>query len=596
MRKHSKPWRKYWSTLGAFSLVAGVVTPMIACTGVIGSGGNERTQGQGLCDPTARPTPASLRRLTATQYRSTLADLVAWATKDANAARAILAKSASLAALPDDRREPTPQDIHGSYRRLDQTLQDQQVQSYYYAATEIAAQLTSPQWINVVVGPCATDKSPSGPCLDAFIQRFGARALRRPPTQDEIAQMRAVYGSAQTGDPLAFADVIGVMLNAPQFLYQVEHGDAPVPNQPGTFTLSSWELASRLAYQLWDTMPDDELFTAAADGSILKDDVFRREVDRMLADPRARVTLDGFVRDWLKADDLSPLDLRNTDPLFIAFAGANLPSKTLRDEVIADAVDTVDYFMWTKPSGMKELLTSDVAVNKGPELAKIYGVPAWNGQGAPPSFAAGQRPGLFTRALFLASGSANTRPIQKGVFLRRHILCDEIGTPPAGANAKLPELRPDLTTREVVEQLTQVDGTVCAGCHKPIINPLGFATEGFDALGRFRTEQRLFDPMTGALVGSKPVRTDSIPQVKIGDTRASSGPSDLMQQIAESDKPSVCFARNFFRFTWARWEDDATDGCVIRSMGDALSKGSLIDVVKAAVLDARFKQRTFDGG
>lgn len=581
--------------LGVFTLAVGASSLTMACTGMIGGADGDPTKkgSSALCDPTLRPPAAELRRLTASQYRNTLRDLVAWSTKDPNAANSILAISGALANLPPDQREPTPQDVHGTYRRLDQTLQDTQVQAYYFAALDISASLTSPTWIGKVVGTCATDGNASNDakCIDDFVRSFGMRALRRPLTDIEVASYRAVYGGSTAQDPAAYADVIGVFLNAPEFLYQVEHGDQKIDDH--TYALGAWELASRLSYQLWDTMPDDALFDAARDGSLLKEDGYRKQVDRMFADPRTRQTMDGFFVDWLKAEDLADLTVRNNDPVFKSFAGANLPSAKLRAEMIQDAVDTVDWFVWNDPKGMKELLTTDVSVNRGPELAKIYGVPAWNGQGDPPRFTDGQRPGLFTRALFLTSGGANTRPILKGVFLRKHILCDELGMPPANANAVPPELRPDMTTREVVEELTQKDGTVCASCHRPMINPLGFATEGFDALGRFRTEQRLFDPMNGVLLGSKPVHTDSIPQVEFGDTKPSAGPRDLMSQIADSPKAGACFARNYFRFTYGRWEEKG-DGCAIESIGEALEKGSIADMLKAAVLDKRFQQRVFD--
>lgn len=522
MHKRAEIRRNRRFTLGALALGVGATALISGCTGVFGEGSDD-PNGQtklGLCDPSLKPPAAELRRLTATQYRNTLRDLVTWATKDAQTAQSILAASSALANLPPDQREITSQDVHGSYRRLDQTLQDTQLQAYYFTAIEIGGALTQANRIGTVVGSCATDADTSNDakCIDDFIKSFGMRALRRPLTDDEVVRFRMPFGGNTKQDPAAYGDLIGILLNAPEFLYQVEHGEAPVTGKAGTYSLSAYELASRLSYQLWDTMPDDALFAAAKDNSLKSDDGYRKQVDRMFADPKTRTTMDGFFRDWLKADDLGPLDLRNNDTLYQNFAGANLPSKTLRDEMIADAIDTVDWFVWNKPGALKELLTTNVSVNKGPELAKIYGTPAFSGQGDPPKFPDGQRPGLFTRALFLASGGANTRPILKGVFLRKHILCDALGMPPANANAVPPQLKPDMTTREVVEELTQKDGTVCASCHKPMINPLGFATEGFDALARFRTEQTLFDPMSGAKVGSKPVHTDSTPQVEIGDT------------------------------------------------------------------------------
>ena len=99
----------------------------------------------------------------------------------------------------------------------------------------------------------------------------------------------------------------------------------------------------------------------------------------------------------------------------------------------------------------------------------------------------------------------------KGVFLRTNVLCDTIPPPPPGANAKPPDLMPGMTTRESVEAITEMPGSICAGCHTLAINPLGFATEGFDALGRFRTAQRLFDA-AGVETGTKAVNTSRSPR------------------------------------------------------------------------------------
>ena len=181
----------------------------------------------------------------------------------------------------------------------------------------------------------------------------------------------------------------------------------------------------------------------------------------------------------------------------------------------------------------------------------------------------------------------------KGVFIRKNILCDDIPPPPPGANAKPPDLGPNMTTRESVAAITEMPGTVCAGCHTAVINPLGYATEGFDSLGRFRTAQRLFDA-SGAQTGTKPVDTTSVPQVDLGDTTPSAGPGDLMSLIAGSGKVEACLARSFFRFTYGRWEDTAADACALEDSRKVLAGGGTItDLLKAAVTSAEFKRRTF---
>lgn len=531
-----------------------------------------------------------------TQYQNTLADLVTWSV-GASAAATVLAELATpLAALPVDHREVVPQDLHGSYRRLDQSLQQLHVDATYDVAVAAGAALTKPARLATVVGACATDANAANDatCLDAFVRRFGARALRRPLASDEVTFYEGAYGPSAAASATAYADLIGLFLTAPEFLYFVEHGDAAVPGQTGVFQVSAYELASRLSYQLWQTAPDDALLRVAGDGSLLTPATYDAQVTRMLADPRARPTLDEFFADWMKVEDLPALDAKDQDVVFKAFAGADLPNAGLRQAMIDDVLGLLDYQTWTAPSSVADLFTNERSFAKDPALAKIYGVAAWDGVSAPPAFPAGQRPGLLTRALFLSTGTANTRPIMKGVFIRKNILCNDIPPPPPGANAKPPVLGPDMTTRQSVEAITEVSGTVCAGCHASLINPLGFATEGFDALGRFRTAQLLFDA-DGNQTGSKPVDVTSVPQVTPGDQTPISSPADLMSLITGSGQVEACLARNFFRFTYGRWEDPVVDGCALEDARAALAGGGKItDLLTAALHSAAFRQRTFE--
>lgn len=571
-----------------------------AGAGPIGNAGGSSGATSGVtpsfsCDASAKPPVASLRRLTMSQYRNTLADFVAFATGSATETAAVLGElTAPLGRLPSDRREPTAEDLHGSYRRLDQSLQQLHVDAFYDLGVAAAAALTTSSRLASTAGVCATDRDPSNDsaCVSDFVQRLGARALRRPLSAEELTFYEGVYGTDKAPNAAAFADVLGVLLNAPQMLYFVEHGDAAA-SQPGVFALSAYELASRLAYQLWQTAPDAELLTHAADGSLLNSETYRTQVKRLMEDARAKQGLREFFADFAKVEELPPLDAKNADPVFKAFAGANLPSAGLRGAMMDEVVDLLGYYTWQKPSGVEALFRTESSFARTPELSSLYGVPVWDGASEPPAFPTGQRPGFLTRALFLSTGSPNTRPIMKGVFIRKNVLCDAIPPPPPGANAKPPELEPGMTTRETVEALTEMQGTVCAGCHQALINPLGFATEGFDALGRYRTEQRFFDA-SGNPVGSKAVDTSGVPHVTSSDATAS-GPAELMAQIADSGKVEACLSRHFFRYTFARWENSQTDGCALESMRASLQNGgTLLDLVTAATLSDSFKQRAFE--
>jgi hypothetical protein len=548
------------------------------------------------CDQnaSAAAAPEDLRRLTMTQYRNTLRDLTQWALGDAAAADAALS-TADLATLPVDRREATPRDPHGSYRRLDQSLDQSHVDETFRVATALAGTLTASDHLGTVAGACATDADASNDeaCVTDFIRRFGARALRHPLDEDDAHFYRTVYGSEPTPDADAYADVIAVMLTAPDFLYLVEHGEGEVAGEPGSYALSAHELAARLSYHFWQTLPDDALWQTAEDGSLLDPAVLAQQVARMMDDPRAQTTMAELFGDWLGLDDLPALDAHVQDPLFIAFAGADLPGPDLRQHVIDDALDMLGYYTWTDPQGLPALFSSPLSFARSDDLARIYGSAVWDGESAPP--AAADRTGLLTRAWFLVSGSASTRPIPRGVFVRRTLLCDELAPPPATANAAVPPtLRPDKTTRQVVEELTEQPGTVCASCHATSINPLGFAFEGFDALGRARATQPLFRD-DGSTLGALPIDTSSLPHVTPDDASTSHGPADLVRLMLQSGKLEACLARNYFRFTFGRYEDLSRDGCALERLRARLAEsGRIRDMIEEAGLLPELQRRRFE--
>jgi hypothetical protein len=568
-----------------------------------GSGGSSSDPGSSAGDPVKFACDASkqfstpaMRRLTKRQYVNTVTDLVKASAGDADAKTILTALAPSIAIIPEETRKQLEQDLHGSYRRLDQDVGQAHVEGWYGVATELGVQLTSAARLERVVGRCATDGNASNDrtCLDDFVRSFGERAFRRPLADADMARARAFYGPTPGVDPDGLADVIAGILSQPDFLYLIEHGAEERTDKPGVFRLDAFELASRLSYHFWETSPDAELFDAARTGALTGLAEYEEQLDRLFSDSRTRTMLREFVRDWLKLEDLSDLTRNVGNPLYDAFAGDDSPTPALRTEMIDEALDMVDYFTWTSPGTLEEIMTTDASFAKTADLAGLYGVPVWSGTGTPPSFPGGERPGLFTRGAFLATGTAMTRPIMRGVFMRRNVLCDDIPPPPDNAAANPPQLSKSLSTRQVVEQLTQVDGTACQGCHGTVINPLGFAFEGFDALGRLRTEQTLFDDQ-GTEVASIAVDTNTVPKIRGGDADVSTGPADLVRLAIASGKPQACLARHYFRFSFGRWEDTRADGCVLETMRQALeTRGGLRAMLRdVAALDA-FRERTFD--
>ena len=592
--------------LGRLSLLAALASSCtilsIGCVGSIGDGDAPEqhppsTPTDFQCDSEQVPDSLPLKRLTHAQYASTVFDLVRFALPAESAAGqadAVIADITPVVAqLPDDLRLG-PDKTFAKFTRLDQAVQQEHVDASYAVATAVGAALTSnAARLGVVAGSCATDADAANDdaCLDAFIRSFGERALRRAVTDDDVAFYRVPAGAAPLDAP-DYGDVIALMMTSPDALYFVESGDG---KEGASVKLGAYELASRLSYHFWQSMPDEALFASARSGELLTETGYAAQVERVFADPKTHAAVSRFFSEWLENTALQELDSRVGDPVFDAFANGFTPGPDLREEMLAEVVDASTYYAFDQPGTYDDFVTSKKSFARTEDLASIYGVGVWDGASEPPDFAEPERAGLLTRAAYVATGSANTRPIMKGVFLRKALLCDDVALPPPNAAANPPALSSDLTTRQVVEQLT--GSGVCASCHPTQINPLGFATENFDALGRVRTEQRFFDVVTGAVVGSAPIDTSGVPNVDEGDATPSANASDLTDLVVASKKLHACFARQYFRFTFGRIEDLDKDGCALADVKATLdSDKPLADVLRTVASSAAFQERSFEEG
>ena len=566
-----------------------------ACVGLIGDDDDEpegkvpSTPTNFVCDASIVPESVPLRRLTHVQYVNAVSDLVRAALPSDG--QAVIDQVAPLFdRVPDDQR--IGPEHYARFSRLDQTVQQDHVDATYDVANAVGAALTaSPARMTEVFGPCATDPDATNDadCMAEFIRSFGERALRRPITDADV-DFYMQPAEAPPFDTADYADVVALMLTSPWTLYFVEHGEEGSAGDRAP--LGPYEIASRLSFHFWQTIPDDELLASARSGEILTADGYRAQVERVFADPRTRSALSTYFLEWLENTDLDELDSRLGMPLFDAFVGDFTPGPELRERMLQEVVDSALFYGYEGDGTLTDVYRNDKSFAKTDDLASIYGVPVWDGSSEPPTMPDASRTGLLTRAAMLATGSANTRPIMKGVFIRTALLCDEIPAPPANAAANPPDLSAELTTREVVEELTHQGA--CAGCHETAINPLGFATEGFDALSRVRSEQTFYDPNTGQVVGNKPVDTTSVPRVDQGDETVSNGPADLTDLVVASPKPYACFTRQYFRFTFGRLEDLDNDACALADVKDALDEGQpLAEVLRAVALTEHFKDRSF---
>lgn len=549
------------------------------------------------CDASLRGPELPLRRLSMQQYRQSVQAILS-SSLGSQAGGVMTALGEVFSKLPDDARRGYPGDTHGGFRRLDQALQQEHINVTFEIAQQVAQELTSSdERLARVVGICATDGDDSNDqvCVDEFIRTFGASTLRSPLKPDDVAFYQSVYDAQGISVP-GLRDVITVMLTAPQFLYHVEHGQDDVlgqgPQGP-IHALDAYELANKLAFHFWQGPPDEALLAAASDGSLLDEQVYKAQLERMIEDERTGSMLRSLFTEWLWLDELPRLDSLVGTPLFDAFAGPNVPSATLRDDMVDEIVALANYYTLKAPGDFAQLLTSQKVLTQSEELAQIYGVKAWDGASEPEAFPAGERAGLITRAALLSTGSANTRPIIKGFFIRKALLCVQPPPPPDNAANFRIELNENMTTREVVEQITEQEGSDCAGCHKIYLNPLGFASEGYDSLGRLRQEQTLFND-AGEIVASKAVDTSSVPRIFLDDLRPSTGIQDVSAMLAESQEVHKCFARNYARFTMGRAEDVRMDGCMLEDLRQQLAEGAdMRQVLLSVALRPEFKQRQF---
>jgi hypothetical protein len=575
-------------------LAASLALTWASTSGCVGSiGGADGTSG-GPSDPQqfecvpGDPSPTVLPRLSRDQYVASLAALADAALGSTEGSEVVAAIATPLDLVPSD--------AHPDHARLDQNVTQAHVDGQWHVAVAFAEAMTaSTGRTAALVGSCATDGDASNDaaCLEAFIRSFGKRAHRRPLTDAQVGFYRdEVFAPANGMEVAAIRDVITVMVLSPWFLYQVEDEGKPVEGRKDLFRLSPRELAARLSFHFWSAPPDDALIEAAESGALGTDEGYEAQVDRLLADPRTRKTVDRFVSGWLALDDLPPLETSLGSPTYDAFVGDDVPTTELRGRMLEDALDLVRWFTWEADGSLDDVFLSDLSFAKTPDLAAIYGgAPLWKEGAAPRRLPDGQRAGILTRPALLATGSASSHPAIRGREIRRRVLCDTLPPPPPNAMDNLPQLDPALSARERMQTLTEKKGSSCLACHQ-LMNPIGYNLERFDGLGRARAEETIFEA-DGSVLARLTIDTRSVPRIaSLEDTRPSDDAAELAQRIVDSGKHHGCFSRHYFRFTFARAEDEKVDGCVLEHMRKDLGAGkSLRGILRRIAFDPTFRLR-----
>jgi hypothetical protein len=315
-------------------------------------------------------------------------------------------------------------------------------------------------------------------CANKIVENLARRAFRRPVTQDDVAPLMGFYRSASVkgGFEAGIRDAVSAILASPHFLYRVEAAST----DGKTRTLSDLELASRLSFFLWSSIPDDELLTLATNSRLSRPDVLTAQVKRMLTDPRAESLSEDFAFQWLhvaKLDEITP------DRGQFPHASGLLDARALMKRELHLFIDSI----LRSDRNVNDLLTADhTFLNE--RLAMLYGIETVKG----PDFRRvtlpnSMRNGLLGKGAVLALTAYpnRTSPVLRGAWILDKLL----GAPPPEPPKDVPSLpengrgQPARTLRARLEQHRK--SPTCFACHG-VMDPLGLALENFNAVGQYR--------------------------------------------------------------------------------------------------------------
>jgi hypothetical protein len=357
-------------------------------------------------------------------------------------------------------------------------MTDAQYEQYFNAADALVTEAFASDSLRRRIMTCTgTDAA----CAKTIITNFGLRAYRRPLADAEVTRLEKLRTDAVTlGEDFngSIAQVTRAMLSSVPFLYRVEID--PDPASLDAHALGAYELATRLSYLFWSTMPDDALLDSAKKGSLLQVDGLSSEVDRLLNDARSSRFLSSFAGQWLGIRALSVHQADNT--VFTAW------NDGLRKAMVNEGLAYFDEFLGGSRT-IDEFFTADVNF-VDESLARLYGVPSPTSADGKVTATSDQRRGFLGLAGFLTmtSFSYRTAPTLRGKWVLENLLCQKIPDPPPNVG-KLDSETADpaaLQSQNVRKRLEahRVDPT-CANCHK-VLDPIGLGLEHFDGIGTYR--------------------------------------------------------------------------------------------------------------
>lgn len=558
-------------------LAVGGILVLGACSGVIGDSGGDQRGGGGGTDGSSEPecgrsvcgatgelaAATAFPRLTHAQWENTVRDLLR------------LDQQPNLSGTFEPDTRISFFDNNARALRISSDLWN----DYQLAAEQLAEAVTTDP---TALARLLPDGLPSDATerMRAVVRDLGRRAYRRTLTAEELEAHEILFGQgpAHFSGMDSFASgvrlVLEALLQSPHFLYRVELG---VRENGDAVELGDFEIASRLSYMLWNTMPDDVLLDEAERGALHTPDQVGAQAARLLADPRGRDMVERFHAQLLNWDLYRSVSKDPSQfPLYYQGVGTDMYEEARR---------FVEAVVLEENGSLAELLTAPYTfVNDG--LAGIYGLEGSFGEGfSRADFDLVDHPergGLLTQLGFLASHGGLTGSIHRGVFINHRILCTELPPPPDA----LPPIPSDdgmtMTSRERIEMHTG-PGTCGASCHGAYINPVGFAFESFDGFGQYRTEEL-----------GLPVDSSAVFEFEDGPV-AFEGADEFTGAVADRVQAHDCYSKHWVEYALGRGTA-GSDLDLIQDLGDASLDGLAIeDLIIELVKSEEFRVRNGEG-
>jgi len=537
------------------------------CTGTVGNsaggssgvtgatnnpGGGTMVQTSPQCASAPLATGTSyVRRLTRWEYANSVSDSLNVRLSDT-----------TLGLIPSDiRANGFSNDFGGQLASFDNADQ------YSKTAEGVAADLAkTPNWLAAV----AMCSDTGATCRDNVVRGLGLRLFRRPATPDELTAFGGLFDAAVmagiTTAPEAAGYVVRAMLQSPQFLYRLEVQTPPSAGANAR-PLDSYEIASRLSYLIWGSAPDAALLDAAAKRDLLMPDKLRAQVDRMLTQPHAREIIQRYFREWLTLDDL---DDATRGPAFTPALAAAMKQETL--DVVGDQ-------LWDQKKAMISTMLTTRTTIVDPMLAQFYGLGAPDATGHLSLAGAPNRVGLLTHAGVLTiDGDSNASIVERGLFVYRNLLCQDVPMPPPGATSVM--LAPD-TASERVKSDARLAHDPCKSCHG-MFDPLAYAFEPFDSMGAVQTKD-----VNGNAVRQDGWLTKPMPAAPV----PYDGVASYMNVLSQDPRLAACVTAKATQFAWGRGMTTG-DQCMladIQARMSATSGQTFADLIAAIANNPNFR-------